>query len=35
MDRLRRVLQANREREVRLLYLTGPEGVLRRRPEKR
>ena len=28
MDRLWRVLQANREREVRLLYLTGPEGVL-------
>ena len=28
LDRLRRVLQANRERPVQLLYLAGPEGVL-------
>ncbi len=28
LDRLRRVLQENRDREVQLLYLSGPEGVL-------
>lgn len=28
LDRLRRVLQANRDRETRLLYLAGPEAVL-------